>query len=105
MVEHNARLRKKYGRPEAGMDQLYESTFVHPDREQACEEVCKEETSRLVPRRERATDKDDPVIHYGLIASADRLMKDAEIRDTLGREEGVLCFEMEAAGLMDQGGN
>jgi nucleoside phosphorylase len=36
-----------------------------------------------------------------LIASADRLMKDALIRDTLAHEEGVLCFEMEAAGLMD----
>jgi hypothetical protein len=28
-------------------------------------------------------------------------MKDAHIRDTLAREEGVLCFEMEAAGPMD----
>jgi nucleoside phosphorylase len=101
MVDHNARLRKKYGRPQAGMDRLYDSTFVHPDREQTCEEVCKEETARLVQRQERAADEDDPVVHYGLIASADRLMKDAQIRDTLACEEGVLCFEMEAAGLMD----
>lgn len=27
-------------------------------------------------------------------------MKDALIRDALAKEHGVLCFEMEAAGLM-----
>jgi nucleoside phosphorylase len=102
MVDQNARLRKKYGRPQATMDRLYESNFVHPNHVQSCEEVCVKETARLVQRHERATDEDDPVIHYGLIASADRLMKDAQMRDFLTREEGVLCFEMEAAGLMDQ---
>jgi hypothetical protein len=30
MVEQNVRLRKNYGRPEAGMDQLYESTLSTP---------------------------------------------------------------------------
>lgn len=29
-------------------------------------------------------------------------MKDAHIRDRLAAEKGVLCFEMEAAGLMNQ---
>jgi nucleoside phosphorylase len=101
MVNKNLRLQKKYARPEADMDRLYESTFIHPDREQSCEEACGNETARLITRRERAANEDDPVIHYGLIASADRLMMDAQIRDTLSREEGVLCFEMEAAGLMD----
>jgi nucleoside phosphorylase len=28
-------------------------------------------------------------------------MKDARIRDILARDEQALCFEMEAAGLMD----
>lgn len=102
MVDQNARLRKKYGRPQATMDRLYESNFVHPNHVQSCEEVCMNETARLVQRHERATDEDDPVIYYGLIASADRLMEDAQMRDFLAREEGVLCFEMEAAGLMDQ---
>ncbi|KNB08102.1 hypothetical protein FOXG_09101 [Fusarium oxysporum f. sp. lycopersici 4287] len=46
-------------------------------------------------------DDDDSMIHYGLIASSDKLMKDATIRDELVREEGALCFEMEAAGLMN----
>lgn len=52
-------------------------------------------------RYERAEGEDNPTIHYGLIASADQLMKDALIRDRLTAEKGVLCFEMEAAGLMN----
>jgi hypothetical protein len=42
-----------------------------------------------------------PHIHYGLIASANQVMKDARTRDRLTEEMGILCFEMEAAGLMD----
>ncbi|KAL7916712.1 nucleoside phosphorylase domain-containing protein [Trichoderma velutinum] len=55
----------------------------------------------LILRHPREEDEDDPVIHYGLIASANKLMKDAMIRDKLAAEKGVLCFEMEAAGLMN----
>src|SRR6202041_100799 len=52
-------------------------------------------------RPERAEDEDNPAIHYGLIASANQVMTDALIRDTLAAEKDVLCFEMEAAGLMN----
>ncbi|KAI9737238.1 MAG: hypothetical protein M1818_005770 [Claussenomyces sp. TS43310] len=43
-----------------------------------------------------------PQIHYGLIASADRLMTDSMLRDQLNESYSgqILCFEMEAAGLM-----
>ena len=99
MIERNPRL-QKYQRPELGTDRLYKSDFIHPDPEAACEEVCSAETVQPVQRNERSA-KDDPVVHYGLIASADRLMKDAQVRDKLARDEEVLCFEMEAAGLMD----
>jgi nucleoside phosphorylase len=100
MVERNRRLRKKYQRPELGTDRLYKSSFIHPDRDQACDKVCSAETAQLIQRNERTADEDNPVVHYGLIASADRLMKDAQVRDTLARDEEVLCFEMEAAGLL-----
>jgi nucleoside phosphorylase len=42
-----------------------------------------------------------PAIHYGLIASGDQVMRHGTTRDRLRRELNVLCFEMEAAGLMD----
>ncbi|KAI2770768.1 nucleoside phosphorylase domain-containing protein [Daldinia loculata] len=42
-------------------------------------------------------------VHYGIIASANSVMKSAKERDQLARdpELKVLCFEMEAAGLMN----
>ncbi|KAL9092994.1 MAG: hypothetical protein Q9165_004132 [Trypethelium subeluteriae] len=57
--------------------------------------------SNLVSREPRTEDEDDPAIHYGLIASANQLMKNALIRDKLAAEKDILCFEMEAAGLMN----
>ncbi|KAF3923187.1 hypothetical protein ABW20_dc0109451 [Dactylellina cionopaga] len=44
-----------------------------------------------------------PKIHYGLIASGNRVMKSAQARDRLGSEYNILCFEMEAAGIMNTG--
>ena len=41
------------------------------------------------------------MIYYGLIASANQLMNDALLRDKLSEDNGMLCFEMEAAGLMN----
>jgi nucleoside phosphorylase len=55
-----------------------------------------------VSRTQRDELQDNPAIHYGLIASANTLMKDVRIRDRLAADKGVLCFEMEAAGLMNQ---
>ncbi|KAK6503062.1 hypothetical protein TWF481_008097 [Arthrobotrys musiformis] len=46
-------------------------------------------------------DSDDPEIHYGLIASANAVMRSAERRDRLRDAWDISCFEMEAAGLMD----
>jgi nucleoside phosphorylase len=41
------------------------------------------------------------VIHYGLIGSANQVMKDGRRRDQLARDLGIYCVEMEAAGLMN----
>ena len=93
---------KKYRWPPASSDRLYQSSFTHPqDSSAACNQVCGDDLSRLVTRPIREEDDDSPAIHYGLIASANQLMKDALIRDRLSAEKGVLCFEMEAAGLMN----
>ncbi|OJJ42892.1 hypothetical protein ASPZODRAFT_104127 [Penicilliopsis zonata CBS 506.65] len=44
----------------------------------------------------------DPVVHYGLIASGNKVIKDATARDQMRQELGdILCFEMEAAGLIN----
>lgn len=42
----------------------------------------------------------EPVVHYGLVASDDKIIKNAALRDKLRDQYGIICFEMEAAGLM-----
>ncbi|PNP56936.1 hypothetical protein FNYG_15303 [Fusarium nygamai] len=46
----------------------------------------------------------EPEIHYGIIASGNKLIKDAATWDSLLEDTGhqCLCVEMEAAGLMDR---
>lgn len=45
----------------------------------------------------------DSSVHYGLIASSNQVIKDAEFRDRLNEslDGNVLCIEIEAAGLMN----
>jgi nucleoside phosphorylase len=103
VLEKRPRLKKRYMKPDPSTDSLYHSGIIHPqDVEGSCSVLCGDDPSKLVLRRERTEDEDNPAIHYGLIASANKLMKDATIRDKLANEKGVLCFEMEAAGLMNQ---
>ena len=97
------KLTKKYSRPNPLCDRLYRSHMIHPqDDEGHCEELCGTGTTDLVRRDIREDGEDDPAVHYGIIASANQLMKDATIRDALAKEKGILCFEMEAAGLMNR---
>ena len=104
-LQRYPKLRKKYSRPPKSHDCLYLSTTVHPLKDdRACNEVCGEGTEaepKLVKRADRSEEDDDPAIHYGIIASANQLMRDAKIRDKLSSERGIICFEMEAAGLVN----
>lgn len=101
VLDKNKRLRPEYERPDLRNDRLYRSAFIHRDDKASCVAVCGDETTNLIFRRERSENEDNPAIHYGTIASANQLMKNALIRDTLATEKDVLCFEMEAAGLMN----
>ncbi|EED16650.1 WD-repeat protein, putative [Talaromyces stipitatus ATCC 10500] len=98
VLEKNPRLRQEYARPQPNTDKLFHPHAIHDSR--GCG-FCVHDPSYVVERRERAEHEDNPAIHYGLVASANQLMKDAVIRDRLAAEKGVLCFEMEAAGLMN----
>ncbi|KAK8925490.1 hypothetical protein VCV18_005919 [Metarhizium anisopliae] len=101
VLEKYLDLQEEYSRPDPGSDRLYRSDIIHASDDDApCAEVCSQDPSCLVARSERPKRK-EITIHHGLIASADNLLKDAYIRDKLAMEKDVLCFEMEAAGLMD----
>ncbi|KAH7205287.1 hypothetical protein BKA60DRAFT_685024 [Fusarium oxysporum] len=102
ILVENPRLKKEFQRPESSTDRLYHSSKVHPPNDQSsCAKACGDDPSTLVVRSDRTEYEDNPAIHYGLIASSNRLMKDALTRDALAAKKGVLCFEMEAAGLMN----
>ncbi|KAE8311892.1 hypothetical protein BDV41DRAFT_565450 [Aspergillus transmontanensis] len=96
VLERNPNMKKKFSPPEQATDFLFHSSYHHGNKEDNCEKCDKEQLVRRQRRDTRA-----PFIHYGLIASGDQVMKDSETRDRLAQRHGILCFEMEAAGLMD----
>jgi hypothetical protein len=101
VLDNNPRLRKEYQKPGSNTNRLYSSSFKHNGSDDTdCATAC-DDISKLIDRVERTEEQDNPTIHFGLIASANQLMKDAAIRDRLSAEKDVLCFEMEAAGLMN----
>lgn len=100
ILDKNPRLQKDYKRPDPSTDRLYRPNIIHSKKDdESCATTCGDDEASLVHRDRRSGDT--PVIHYGLIASANQLIEDASIRDELAQEKDVLCFEMEAAGLMD----
>lgn len=108
ILDKKKKMRRLFQRPELSTDRLYLSEFTHADSNKSCDEICNgneglevDQSERLVKRNERDDDEDNPAAHYGLIASSNTLMKNAEIRDSFAETHGVLCFEMEAAGLMN----
>ena len=100
-LERKPRLRKKYGPPNPDTDRLYQSAIIHPlGDERSCVDACGHDDSHLVIRTPRTSDDDDPTVHHGLIASGNRVMKNAISRD-IAAQQDILAFEMEAAGLMN----
>ncbi|KAH0556025.1 hypothetical protein GP486_006033 [Trichoglossum hirsutum] len=80
----------------AGRDILFESTYEHVGGP-TCDRCSRD---KLVERTAR--EGQEVVIHYGTIASGNQIMRDGVTRDRLSSElGGVLCFDMEAAGLMN----
>lgn len=77
-------------------DQLFEAEYDHLDINSTCQSC---DIARVMHRPIRA--QAGPMIHYGIIASGNQVMRHGVTRDQLRKEFGVLCFEMEAAGLMD----
>jgi nucleoside phosphorylase len=96
-------MRREYKRPDPEGDRLYQSQVVHPlINEASCAGSCgDDDPSKLTLRRKRTEDEDNLAVHYGLIASGNRLIQDALLRDALIAEKGILCFETEAAGLVN----
>ncbi|KEY68196.1 hypothetical protein S7711_09107 [Stachybotrys chartarum IBT 7711] len=85
-----------YSRPDSETDVLYESSHDHPLEAKTCFRC---DTNKSLQRPARSWD--GPVAHLGVVASGDQVMRWATRRDELWGELKMDCFEMEAAGLMD----
>ncbi|KAJ5959859.1 Pfs NACHT and Ankyrin domain protein [Penicillium vulpinum] len=103
MLEKNPKMGKRskqnpgYAHQGFDNDRLFKASYDHipgPD----CRDC---DTADEVERDTR--DYTYPDIHYGTIASGNTLVKDAAVRDRIVADigEDCICFEMEAAGLMN----
>ncbi|RSL62669.1 hypothetical protein CEP54_005624 [Fusarium duplospermum] len=83
-----------YGYPKSP-DRLFLASYKHKSQLSPCSDC---DQSKLLPKSTR--EPNNPKIHYGGIASGNQVMKDSITRDEIAQELGIMCFEMEAAGLM-----
>ncbi|KAK5202886.1 hypothetical protein LTR96_011356 [Exophiala xenobiotica] len=104
MIQRWPRLAKAgYVHPGSGRDALYCGNI---EGHEVGHEVGHEESHGCTQCQDGVVDREpredtSPEVHYGVIVSGNYLMKNAVVRDQLGRELGAKCIEMEAAGLMN----
>lgn len=75
-------------------DKLYKTKYGSIDLGSGC-------GSTVSRYRLQTSDNPTPVIHFGLLASGDLIMRSSADRDRIANAEGVLGFEMEGAGVWD----
>ncbi|KAH8696360.1 putative ankyrin repeat-containing protein [Talaromyces proteolyticus] len=80
-------------------DRLFKPEVVHEEGKKSCKACYGVNDGNVVRRKDRS--EKVPRIYYGTIGSADQVMRDAILRDQWASKENIICFEMEAAGLMD----
>jgi nucleoside phosphorylase len=96
MIVKYPKMKASYSHQSALTDRLYQADYDHVGNGNTCESC---DVSKVIDREDRDTTV--PFIHYGVIASGNQVIKDGIGRDRLRKEFDIICFEMEAAGLMD----
>ncbi|KAJ1323428.1 adenosylhomocysteine nucleosidase [Microdochium nivale] len=76
-------------------DHLFEKDYGHVDNTSECSKCDITQRVQRPPRHST-----DPHIHYGMIASGSQVVKNAKVRDEIGKSHQALCIEMAAAGLV-----
>jgi nucleoside phosphorylase len=98
LAEHLQRLddMEEYQKP--AYDYLYSADYLH-----ASGNDCNQCRSQSLVNRPVRSNHRALTVHYGTIASGNSVVKDAKMRDRYANDPdlNILCFEMEAAGLMN----
>ncbi|KAF3240645.1 hypothetical protein TWF128_011260 [Orbilia oligospora] len=86
--------------PGQDTDRLFRGNYLHIPGEGRQRDTCDAcDASSVIIRPKRRYGH--PHVHYGIIASGNQVMKDGVKRDKISAQTGALCFEMEAAGLIN----
>ncbi|UKZ73018.1 hypothetical protein TrVFT333_000657 [Trichoderma virens FT-333] len=130
-LRHIQKNRQNYIYPGTAEDKLFESTYRHKHRasricicgksgqlevcdtardsychELKCEDRYLVVRARLDQKRQLENTNDaraqEPVIHFGAIASGDTVMNSGAHRDEISREQNVIAFETEGAGAWEE---
>ncbi|KAK0734775.1 hypothetical protein B0T26DRAFT_689621 [Lasiosphaeria miniovina] len=126
-----AKQRAKYQFPGTAQDRLFKTDYRHrhysePGDEPCgcndqfacrqavtsfCEDIGCDEACLVAPRdrlefrreqeRKDSAEAQDPCVYIGAFASGDSVMKSADERDRVAKEQKVIAFEMEGAGVWD----
>ncbi|KAK3339618.1 ankyrin repeat protein [Lasiosphaeria hispida] len=89
---------RSYSSPGPNRDVLFPDTYKHRVPGADCSSCDSKIQVIRSPRNST-----DPQVHYGVIASGNAVVKDAAARNRFVQQTGAdcICFEMEAAGLMN----
>lgn len=87
-------------------DRLFHEDYLHPQgfQDNDCKDIC--DQGQSLGRQDRGKDAvrqmDTPHIHHGTIGSSNQLQISAALRNKIQKEHGVICFEMEGAGVIHE---
>ncbi|CAG8310939.1 unnamed protein product [Penicillium salamii] len=115
--EHNTDPHERILCPGPVEDRLFDASYIHRHHtisnscqlcadgicDNAIDSTCHQlgcDQRRLV-HRSRQNRQNKPVIHFGLIASGDTVLKSAADRDKISKDTKVIAFEMEGSGAWD----
>lgn len=88
---------------EKGSDPICEDAIKSLCQDLGCAEQYLVPRTRLKKKRAGEIRKaQDPAIHIGIVGSGDRVIKSGEHRDSIAKPKGIIAFEMEGAGIMEE---
>ncbi|KFA81275.1 hypothetical protein S40288_04869 [Stachybotrys chartarum IBT 40288] len=95
----------QYDDPGPNRDRLFEDDYEHQGTGfDDCKECC--DADRTISRSDRGDKATrllyEPAVHFGNIASSNQLQISAVERNRVQKEHDVICFEMEAAGVLEE---